>query len=298
MNYHQPYEPRYSREGFQQHLDARANSSLQRSEWGSIVQQVEDLVILAKSTINAELEVHIGRIENNERRKFRSGVSEEWFDQKLKQMNSYSQWTEKSEEWEKIKELIFDHDIRMRSNFPDGDNTFMKKVLIKGIDIKMDDAQYDMRIVLKAENKAHVNYGNPVLLRFKERKSFKYKNFIYCFTKIWEGKSIDLAYVSKPKYEIELEFADFNEDPSRLARSVIMKCNDLLGLITKRKRTMMDNEEIAKRFKNIRVDREFINKVNQLYDTLCVPSLNNKDNRNNTSYQQSRNLLAGLASFQ
>lgn len=105
----------------------------------------------------------------------------------------------------------------------------MKKVFVDGIDIHVEDAKYDIRIVLKSENKSHKNFGTPVFFRFKERKTFRYRNFIYFFTKIWEGKDIKDVCSSKAKYEIEIE-CDVSAEIGYLTRALIYKCKDLIGV--------------------------------------------------------------------
>lgn len=100
-------------------------------------------------------------------------------------------------------------------------------------DLVLNDAKYDIRIVLKSENETHFNCGIPRqdkqlkqirFYRFKERKTFTFNNFTYFFTKIWEGKSLQEVSKKKTKYEIEIEFTDYltcNSD--QLAKSMILK---------------------------------------------------------------------------
>lgn len=73
-----------------------------------------------------------------------------------------------------------------------------------------------------------IKYGNPEWIRFKERKTFRYKTFIYDFTKVWEGRTEVSAKNSIPKYEIEIECHDLNQDSSYLSKSFLLKAQDLL----------------------------------------------------------------------
>ena len=226
----EPYNPSTSQKDFQHFVNSLTLQKMNISEklWNGIVHQIEELVELSQNTINAELEVHIGRLEKQDKKRFRSGVSLVWFEEQLKKMESFDKWDHYSKDWERIEEYIFDRDIRLRRN-PDGMGTFMKKTLIKGIDIRMDDAKYDLRIVLKSENDSHINYGRPNYYRFKERKTFTHKNFTYFFTKIWEGKSLNQVCSRTPKYEIELECTKMSTNIAYITKSMLIKCKDLIG---------------------------------------------------------------------
>ncbi len=224
------YDPSTSRKDFQNFVNSSCKDKMNISDkvWNGILIQIEELVELSKNTVNAELEVHIGRLERDHRKRFRSGVSIIWFNEQLKKMESFENWDYYSKEWEKIEEYVYDRDIRLRRN-PDGIGTFMKKTLIKGIDIQMDDAKYDIRIVLKSENDSHINYGDPNYVRYKQRKIFTHKNFTYFFTEIWEGKDKKQACSRSPKYEIELECTKMSNDISYITKSMLIKCKDLIG---------------------------------------------------------------------
>lgn len=75
-------------------------------------------------------------------------------------------------------------------------------------------------------------------MRFKQRMSFVYKNFSYDFTKVWEGKTLEAAKVSRPMYEIELECIDTQGvDTAYLAQSLLVKCSDLLKAPPKKPQT-------------------------------------------------------------
>jgi len=255
------YNPSTSRKDFQTFVNSLKKDKMNLNEklFDGILNQIEELVDLSRNTINAELEVHIGRLEN---KKFISGVSKNWFDQQLLKLESFSGWEDHDKEWNLIEEYIFDKDIRLRRN-PDGVGTFMKKTLIKGIDIKMDDAIYDLRIVLKSENNAHINYGEPNYLRFKERKTFTHKNFTYFFSKIWEGKNLDQICKKQPKYEIELECTKMIDDSKYLTKSMIIKCKDIIGTSNKRTFTESFPNKIRK-IEPPKLDAKFFHEVDQL----------------------------------
>lgn len=221
---------------------SKLNEKKNNDENMNVLSRVEDLLRLSQYTINAELEVHIGRKkkrEPNTSNTFRnnavsgsvfcSGVSLSWFEDQLKKRESFREWEQCSKDWEKIEEYVFDNDVRLRRIHPNGIATFMKKTTIKGLDISIPDAKYDLRFVLKSENDAHFNYGNPVYYRFKERKYFKHGNFTYFFTKVWEGKTMEHVLENAPKYEIEIEGNQMANDFHLLAHSMMSKCRDLIG---------------------------------------------------------------------
>lgn len=109
------YDPSTSQKDFNVFINSSTMNFIPKKEWKNIVKRVEQLMELANNTINAELEVHIGRINYKSRNhKFQSGVSCHWFETQLKKMEGFSNWDEYSKEWEKMEELIFEKDIRLR----------------------------------------------------------------------------------------------------------------------------------------------------------------------------------------
>lgn len=233
---HDYYNPVTSQKDFQNFMNQYAMNNIKCNEWESIIKQIEDLVQTSVNTLHAELEVHIGKVEYNKH--FHSGVSKEWFEFQLQKLEKFQNWegddNRKTKDWERFEEYIFQKEIRMRRT-PNGVSTFMKKTLIKGIDISMINSLYDIRIVLKSENRSHINYGVPRLFRFKETKSFRYGNFTYFLSKVYEGTSLDrISHI--PKYEIELEWNGLESHPdhtnvsvSFLTKSMIMKCKGFIG---------------------------------------------------------------------
>lgn len=196
----------------------------------AIIIDIQELIKLHNETINSELEVHIGKIQRRrDRNKFLSEVSEQWFYTQLKKMESFKKWEKCDEHWERIEELIFDRDVRLRRN-PEGEGIFMKKIFIKGLDFSIPEAQYDVRLVLKAENEANFNFGVPKYFRFKERKTFTFGGFTYFFTKIWDGKTMDEVLEKRAKYEIEIEFDQCKiTDINTCIASLLIKCRELVG---------------------------------------------------------------------
>lgn len=108
------YDPSTCQRDFISFVDKKLQTMMNHSsrEWSDISCQLKDLVNLSKTTINAELEVHIGRHKSNGRHFFEAGVCLNWFEKQLSKMESFKGWDYFSKDWEKIEELIFEKDIR------------------------------------------------------------------------------------------------------------------------------------------------------------------------------------------
>lgn len=268
------YDPENCRKDFNIFFERKIQRQMQKqissdeNVWKDIFIKIENLVDSAKKKMNAELEVHIGRIDPNTKR-FDPNVSKAWFDSQLSKMDSFQHWDRKSIEWERMEEIIFTGDVRMRRE-PDGIGSFMKKVFIGRVDIPMSDCKYDVRIVLKTENRCHKNHGKIEFLRFKERKTFQHRNFCYFFTKVWEGRSMEEVYKAKAKYEIELECIDVSGNKSYLAKSMLLKCGDLVGDVITKKKKMMERTKATKEQPDLTKDENFLRGINDLYQKLIV----------------------------
>jgi hypothetical protein len=199
----------------------------QNKWWEPILPFILPVVDVAKQVRNPELEIRLGTA--NESGEFVSGVSKHWFLHHIGKMESadVSTWTSVPE-WTLIEEYVFQDGIRVRRS-PRGLSVFIRKVSIKHYDVPLRGAQYDLRLMLKSESPAQLKCGEPLWVRFKERKSFTYKNSVtYDFTKVWEGRCIAEAQRSIPKYEIEIECINVSLDREYIAKSLLLKCSDLL----------------------------------------------------------------------
>lgn len=204
--------------------------------WDPVIENITPIIFSARNVRNPELEMRLGRITSNG--DFKSGVSREWFEYHISKMESFKGWTN-DPIWQCMEEYIFNErrygfernaseGIRLRKE-PGGLSTFVKKATVDHCDLPLKGADYDLRLMLKTETPYHLKCGRPVWIRFKERKSFRYKNMmVFDFTKVWEGKSLELARQAKAKYEIEVECINYERDNLYIAQSFMLKCSDLL----------------------------------------------------------------------
>lgn len=195
--------------------------------WEVYIPDVFIMIRDSRETLYPELEARLGKFDKANS-SFTNGVSRAFFENKIRCMENYSQWT-RSTPWERTEEWIFKDEVRIRKS-PGGYSDFVKKVLVRNFDIQLPSG-YDARIVVKTESPCTMKTGSPVWVRFKERKSFFYKNtFRYDFSKVYEGLSVACATRANPKYEIELEFTglEHERDDRYIAKSLFMKLNDLL----------------------------------------------------------------------
>lgn len=191
-----------------------------------VLGPVKAMLERAQSGAFVEIEGKLGYFDS--RGHFDSGVPLPTFNRLLKKMQSFSNW-DSIVDWTDTQDFFFDNSIRGTKD-SNGDASFMRKTVIENINIKAPECQSALRISWKKEEPAQAPSAFTTLVRVKKRKVFCYKHFEFCFSYIWQGKTVEDAQTRQPLYEIEVECNGLGqaENIEYLALSFLMKLGDLL----------------------------------------------------------------------
>jgi hypothetical protein len=160
-------------------------------------------------------------------------VTEKQFDAVLSKLKKNDKWTRT--ESVNTKDIVYMSGIRETQS--DRGSTFLRKTTSDFRDVT-DEAsgKTTVRISLqKEEPMASVSDSDqPQCVRYKHRNSFEHKKmFLFELTRVWQGRTSELAKTANPQFEIELEFKgqleEAVQEPSSLASSFLLKIEDLLS---------------------------------------------------------------------
>jgi hypothetical protein len=184
------------------------------------------LIERAKHNPASEVEGKLGFFDA--RGGFDSGVPLQTFNKLLVRMDSATAW-DRVVEWRDSQDFFFEGGLR-GTQASDGDAEFINKQLIEHLNLRAPERTLALRISCKVEAAAQPITAYPHLVRIKKRKEYHYREFVFCFTYVFQDKTVAEAQAKQPRYEIEVECTNLQHPKGSeyLALSLLMKLGDLL----------------------------------------------------------------------
>ena len=184
------------------------------------------LIERAKQNPASEVEGKLGFFDG--RGGFDSGVPLQTFNKLLVRMASSTAW-DRVVEWQESQDFYFENNLR-GTQPAEGDAQFVTKQLVEHLNLRAPERTLALRISCKTEDPAQPITAYPQLVRIKKRKEFHYREFVFCFTYVYQGRTLAEAQAKQPRYEIEVECTDLQHPKGSeyLALSLLLKLGDLL----------------------------------------------------------------------
>ena len=177
---------------------------------------LEGLIKTHKKDPNIEIEIKIGRIEDN---RFLVGLQSEDFYKKIKSVLETNNWSS-------IRNIVTEEHIYNSVKLCD--KKYTKKTRLATEDFRFIGTPYDFRITVSREEPCKKADGPLKFIRRKDRMSYSHRECSFDLTKVEE--EIPDAIIINEEFEIELTHLDSYTSDIYRAHSALLKIRDVINI--------------------------------------------------------------------